>query len=73
MESQVFLVSHLVFAHQPDKAKKIVASVSLIVLNEEEDGDDDGYDIEQIGVGWLAVFDLKVFSCCFEERGKFFR
>ena len=73
MESQVFLVSHLVFPHQPDKAKDIVVYVLLIVRIEEEDGGDDGSDIDQLGVGWLTVFDLKVFLCCFEERGNFFR
>ena len=73
MESQVFLESCLVFARQPDKSDKIVVSVFLIVCSKEVDGGDEGSDLDQVGVGWLDVFDLKVFSSCFEERGKFFR
>ena len=49
-----------------------MVSVLLMVGSEEEDGGDDGSDIDQVGVGWLAVFDLEVFLCRFKERGKFF-
>ena len=73
MEIQVSLVSCLVFSRQPDEADKIVVPVFLIARSEEEDGGDDGSDLDQVGVGWLAVFDLEVFLCCFEEREKFFR
>ena len=73
MESQVSLVSRLVFACLPDEAEKIVVSVLLIIRSEEGDGGDDSSDLDQVGVGWLAVFDLKVFSCRFEEHGIFFR
>ena len=50
-----------------------MVSVFLIVRIKEEDGDDNGSDLDQVGVGWLAVFDLEVFLSCFKERGKFFR
>ena len=30
-------------------------------------------DLDEVGVGWLAVFDLEFFLSCFEERGKYFR
>ena len=73
MESQVSLVSRLVFAFQLDEADEIVVPMFLIVRSEEEDGGDNSSDLEQAGVGWLAVFDLEVFSICFQERGKFFR
>ena len=73
MKSEVPLVSRLVFARQPYEADEIVVSILFIVGSKEEDGGDDGSDLDQVGVGWLAVFDLKVFSCRFEERGKFFR
>ena len=66
-------MSHLVFARQLDKADKIVVSVLLIVRSEEEDGGNEGSEIDQVGLGWLAVFDLKVFLCRFKERGKLFR
>ena len=66
-------MSRLVFYCQPDEADEIVVYVLLIVMSKEEDGGDDGSDLDQVGVGWLAIFDLKVFSCRFEERGKFFR
>ena len=39
-----------------DEADKIAVSVLLIVRSEEEDGGDDGSDLDQVGVGWLAVF-----------------
>ena len=58
MESQVSLASCLIRAHQPHEADKIVVA---------------GSDLDEVGVGWLAVFDLKVLSRCFEERGEFFR
>ena len=73
MESQVSLVSCLVFARRPDKAEEIVVPVFLIVRSEEEDGGDDGSDLDQVGVGWLDVFDLEVLLCCFKECGRFFR
>ena len=73
MESEVPLVGCLVFFRQPDEAHKIVVSVLLIVGSEEENEGDDGSDLYQVGVGWLAVIDLEVFLCRFEERGKFFR
>ena len=66
-------MSRLVFYCRPDKADEIVVSVLLIVMSKEEDEGNDGSDLDQVGVGWLAIFDLKVFSCRFEERGKFFR
>ena len=50
-----------------------MVSFLLIVRSEEENGGDYGSDIGQVGVGWLAIFDLKVFLCRFEESGKFFR
>ena len=50
-----------------------MVSVLLIVGSKEENGGDDGSDLDQVGVGWLAVFYLEVFLCLFEERGKFFR
>ena len=66
-------MSFLVFACQRDKADEIVVPVLLIVRSKEEDGGDDGSDLDKVGVDWLAVFDLEVFLSCFEERGKFFR
>ena len=66
-------MSRLVFARQTDKADEILVSVLLIVGSEEKNGGDDGSDLDQVSVGWLAVFDLEVFLCRFEERGKFFR
>ena len=66
------MVSRIVFDSRPNKANMIVITVLIIVHSEEEDGGDDCSDLDQLGVGWLADFDLKVFSCCFEERGKFF-
>ena len=44
-------------------------AVLLIVRSKEEDGGENGSDIDEVGVRWLAVFDLKLFSSCFEERG----
>ena len=73
MKSKVPLVSRFLFTHRPDEAHKIVVSVLLIVGSEEENEGDDGSDLYQVGVGWLAVKDLEVFLCRFEERGKFFR
>ena len=46
MESQVSLVSCLVFARRTDEADEILVSVILIVRSEEEDGYDDGSDLE---------------------------
>ena len=66
-------MSRLILDCRPHKADKIVFVVFLIVLSEEEYGGDNGLDIDKVGVGWLAVLDLKVFSSCFEDRGKFFR
>ena len=67
------MVSRLVFSRRPDEADEIVVSVLLIVRSKEEDGGDDGSGLDRVGVGWLAVFYFKFFSCRFEERGKFFR
>ena len=50
-----------------------MGAVLLIARSEEEDGGDIGSDLDEVGVGWLAVFDPEVFSSCFEESGKFFR
>ena len=66
-------MSRPVFACLPDNANKIVVPGFLIVRSKEGGGGDDGSDLDQIGISWLAVFVHKVFSCCFEERGKFFR
>ena len=63
----------LVFDRLLDKANKIVVSVLLIVRSEEEDRGSDGSYLDQVGIGWLAVFDLEVFSCRLKELGKFFR
>ena len=73
MESQVYLVSRLVFSRRPNEADNLLVAVFLIVRSEEEDGGDNGSDIDEVGVGWLAVFDLEVFLICFEESGKLFR
>ena len=72
MESQISLVSRLILARQPHEGDKIVVAVFLIIRSKEEDGGDNGLYIDEVGVGWLAVFDLEVFSSCFEKRGKFF-
>ena len=72
MEIQVSLVSQFILARLPHKAEEIVVSVFLIVRSEEEDGGENGSVLDKVGVGWLDVFDLEVFSSCFEERGKFF-
>ena len=66
-------MSCLILACRPHKAGEIVVAVFLIERSKEEDGGDNGSDLDEVGVGWLTVFDLKVFSNCFEERGKFFR
>ena len=73
MESQVSLVSRLILARRPHEVDEIVVAVFLIVRSEEEDGVDNVSDLDEVGVGWLAVFDLGDFLSCFEERGKFFR
>ena len=73
MERQVSLVSQFILACRPHKANKIVVAVLLIVWSEEEHGGDNRLDLDEVGVGWLAVFDLEVFSRFFEERRKFFR
>ena len=44
-------------------------SVLLIVRREEEDGGENSSDLDEVGVGWFAVFNLELFSSCFEERG----
>ena len=72
MKSEVPLVIRLLFARRLDKVDEIVVSVLLMVGSEEEDGGDGGSDLDQVGFGWLAVFNLEVFLCRFEERGKFF-
>ena len=72
MESQFSLVSRFVLASRPHEAYEIVITVLLIVRVEEEDGGENGLDLDKVGVRWLAVFDLEFFSCRFEERGKFF-
>ena len=51
MESEVSLVSHLVFSRRPDKADEIMISVILIVRSKEEDGGDYVSDLNQVGVG----------------------
>ena len=68
MEREVPLLGCLVFARQPDEAHEIVVFVLLVLGYKEEDGGDDCSDLEQVGVGTLTVFDLKAFSCRFEER-----
>ena len=73
MESQVALVSRLLFARRPNEADKIVVSVLLIIWSKEEDGGDNGSDLDKVGVGWLAIFDLEGFLICFEEHGKLSR
>ena len=40
---------------------------------EEEDGGDRRPDLDQVGLGRLAVFDLEGLSFRFEYRGYFFR
>ena len=44
-------MSRLVFACRPDEADKNLVSVLLIARIKEEDGCDDGSDIDQVGVG----------------------
>ena len=56
---------YLVFARQPYEADDIVVSVLLIARIKEDDGGDEGSDLDQVGAGWLAVFNLKVFLCRF--------
>ena len=73
MKSQVSLVSCLILACQPYEADDIVVAVFLIVRSAEEDGGDDGSDLDEVGVCWLAVLDQEVFLSCFEKRGNFFR
>ena len=72
MESQFSLVSRFVLASRPHEADEIVIAVILIIRSEEEDGGENGSDIEEVGVGLLAVFGLELLSSCFEERGEFF-
>ena len=72
MERQVSLVSRFILSSQPHEANKIVVSVSNIVQSGEKDEGENGSDLDKVGVGWLAVLDLEIFSSCFEERGKFF-
>ena len=50
-----------------------MVTVLFVVGCEEEYGGDDCPDFDQVGVGRLAVFDLKVFSFRFKKRGQFFR
>ena len=66
-------MSRLILARKPHEADKIVVAVLLIVWSEEEHGGDNGLDLDEVGVGWLAVFDVEVFLRFFEERRKFFR
>ena len=47
-------------------------AVLLIVRSEEEDGGENGSDLDEVGVGWLAIFDLETFSRYFKERREFF-
>ena len=47
-------------------------AVLLIVRSEEGDGGENGLDLDKVVIRWLAVFDLKFFSICFEERVEFF-
>ena len=72
MENQVLLLSRFILAHRPHEANKILVAVFLIVWSKEEYRGENGSNIDEVGVGWLAFFDLEVFSSCFEERGKFF-
>ena len=72
MEIQVSLVSLFILSRQPHKANEIVVDVLLIVRSKEEDGGDNGSDLDDVGVDWLTVFELKLFLSCFEERGEFF-
>ena len=67
VEIQVSLVSRFVLARQPHKADEIVISVLLIVGSEEEDGGENGSDLDEVGVGWLAVFDLELFLSYFRR------
>ena len=69
MEREVSLVGCLLFARRPDEDHEILVSVILIVGCKEEDGGDYCYDLDYVGVGRLAVFDLEVSSFHFEERG----
>ena len=73
MEIQVSLVIFLILAHQPHEANKIVVSVLNIVQSGEKDEGENGSDLDKVGVGWLAVLDLEIFSSCFEEHGKLSR
>ena len=73
MESQVSLVSCLILARLPHEANNIVVAVLLIVWIKDEYGGDNGSNLDKEGIGWLVIFDLKVFSSCFKKRGKFFR
>ena len=66
-------MSRLAFARRPNEADDILVAVFLVVRVEEEDGGDNGSDIDEAGVSWLAVFDLEVLLSCFEVRGKFCR
>ena len=43
--------------------------IILVVWCEEEDVGDECFDLDQVCVSRLAVFDLRVFLCRFEERG----
>ena len=66
-------MSLFVLARLSHEADEIVIAVLLIVRSEEEYGGEKGSDLDKVGVGWLAVFDLEIFSRCFEECGQFFR
>ena len=72
MESQVSSVSLFVLARLSHEADKIVIAVLLIVRGEENDGGENGLDLDKVGVRWLDEFDLEFFSSCFEDRGEFF-
>ena len=47
-------------------------SVLLVLRSDKEYGGENGLDLDEVGLGWLAVFDLEFFLRCFEERGEFF-
>ena len=61
-----------VLACRPNRDHKIVVNFLFVIGCDEEDGGDDCPDFDQLGVGRLAVFDLKVFSCRFKKHGQFF-
>ena len=72
MESQVSLVSRFVPDSRPHEADEIVIAMLLIVRSEEEGVGENGSDLDKVGLGWLAVFDLGLFSSCFKDSGELF-